>query len=136
MDFHGHIDLNNNEMQKMVLQDEADFPLTPTVGRILFKGKRVWICVEVVAGVPAWVPLTPANNTHVHDQSTASTSWTVTHNLNSVSPLVQVYDLDMNMLVPDEVFPIDNDSLTITFGVAQTGRAVVMFGDPTIYPTG
>lgn len=134
MDFHGHIDLNNNEMQKMVLKSETDFPVTPKVGRVIFKSKRIWICVDI-SGTPAWFPLTALTNTYVHDQEAASASWTVTHNLVTQTPIVQVFSWDgMEMLIPNSIEPTSDNALTITFGTAMAGRAVVMFGNPTVYP--
>jgi hypothetical protein len=122
-------------MQKMSLQEETNFPAIPVVGRVIFKDKKVWICVEVVMGVPAWVPLTSANNTFIHDQASSSSSWTITHNLNTVSPLVQVYDDSGSMIIPGEVIPTSNNVITITFTTAITGRAVIMFGDINVYPS-
>jgi hypothetical protein len=135
MKSYGDIDLNNNQMQRMALQEEANLPNPPVVGRIAYTGKRVWICAEITLGVPAWIPLTGTTNSYTHDQTTASSSWTVVHNLNAGNPLVQVYDNTGNMLIPNSVVPINNNSLTITFGTSITGRAVIMFGDTTVYPT-
>lgn len=134
MDFHGHITLNNNEMQRMVLQVETDFPTTPVAGRIAFKGSKVWICVEIEPGVLAWVPLTPISSTYVHDQESASASWTVTHNLNTTTPIVQVFDpTDMSQVIPETVEPSSVNALTLTFGTAVAGRAVVVFGNQNIF---
>ena len=69
MDVHGHINLLNNEMQQFVMQTEVDFPTSPTVGRLIFRQKRVYICVEIATGVPVWVPLTNEIDTYLHDQS-------------------------------------------------------------------
>jgi hypothetical protein len=134
MKSYGDLDFNNNQMQRMALQEELTFPNPPVVGRIAYVGKRVWICVEVVSNVPAWVPLTSMNNTAIHDQETASATWTVVHNLNTGSPLVQVYDTTGNMLIPGEITPTDNNTVSISFGSPETGRVVVMFGDTTVYP--
>lgn len=131
MDFHGNINLLNNEMQKMVWQQEATFPETPIVGRIAFVQKKAWICVEILSGLPVWVQLTNEIDTYVHRQDTAALTWTVTHNLNTVNPVVQIYDDEHKMIIPDRVEPIDNNSVLITLAVANTGTAVVMYGDIT-----
>lgn len=135
MKSYGHINMNNNQVQKMALQEELNFPSPPVTGRVVFKDKRVWICVEIVADVPAWVPLTGMNNTKIHEQSSAATTWTITHNLNTTSPLVQVYDNSGNMLIPNSIIPTSNNIVEINFGNAMTGRAVFMFGDISVYPT-
>lgn len=105
---------------------DEDFPTTPVVGTLVFKDKRVYIAAELVTGVPVWVPLTNEITSYHHSQTTASTSWTVTHNLNSGAPLVQIYDELHEVVIPDSIAPSTNNELVVTFGSAQTGIAVVM----------
>ena len=112
-----------------VMNAEAGFPSTASAGRVVFVDKRVWICAELVSGQPIWVPLTNEISAFTHVQSSSSASWTITHNLNATSPLVQVYDASYKMIIPDEVEVVSNNAVTITFGTAITGRAVVMYGD-------
>ena len=131
MKFHGNIDLLNNEMQQMVMQAETNFPDSPTAGRVIFKDKRVYICAEITGGLPVWVPLTNEIDSHMHNQDSSSDTWTVTHNLNTMSPLVQIYDSTHKMVIPDEITVVDNNSVSVTFGTAVIGRAIVMYGDIT-----
>lgn len=112
-----------------VLNMEGTFPSVPTVGRVVFVNKRVWICAEIVSGQPVWVPLTNTIDTYVHTQSSTSTSWTVIHNLNTITPLVQIYDTTHSMVLPDLVTIVDNNTVTVSFGGALAGKAVVMYGD-------
>lgn len=133
MDFYGNINLLDNQMQKMVMQTETSFPDSPKVGRIVFVNKRVFICVEIVTGLPTWVPLTNEINTYIHTQQSASATWTVVHNLNTSTPLVQVYDSStQTTIVPDEITITDNNVVSLSFGVTPfAGRCVVMYGDVT-----
>lgn len=128
MKFHGDINLQDNEMQQMVVQTEVNFPDVPTVGRIVFKDKRVYICVEIVSGIPSWVPLTNELDTYVHVQSTGATTWSVAHNLATTSPIVQIYDFDFKMIIPNEITIIDNNNIEVNLGTSMAGRAVVMYG--------
>lgn len=129
MKHYGHIDLNDNQMQRMVIQAENNFPSTPIAGRIVFKDKRLYICLEIVAGVPAWVPLTNEINMYIHKVTTQSTTWVVTHNLNTTTPMVQLYNQDMQMVLPDLVTVLDNNTLQIDLVYPMIGRAVVMSGE-------
>ena len=131
MDFQGHINLNNNELQQAVVQTEQNFPANPTAGRLVFKDRRVYMCVEVSGGVPAWVPLTNEINTYVHTQETATSVWTVTHNLNTTSPMIQLYDTTNTMFFPQSIDIVSNNQVTITLGTDSAGRAVVMYGSIT-----
>lgn len=108
---------------------DASFPESPVVGTLVFKDKRVYIAAELVVGVPVWVPLTNEINSYVYNESAGSTSWTVTHNLNTGSPLVQIYDEDNAIIIPDSITPSDNNTLVVGFSASQTGLAVIMAGN-------
>lgn len=132
MKFHGDIDLNDNEMQQMVMQLETNFPINPIAGRMVFKGSRLYICLEVVNGLPTWVPLTSEINTFTHAESPASASWTITHNLQTNTPLVQVYEAGTgHQVIPDELTVLDTNTVTVTFNTPVEGRATVMHGNIT-----
>lgn len=128
MDFYGDINLLNNEMQKMVLQSETQFPDTAVVGRIVFKEGRVFICAALNGSLPVWVPLTNKIDTYIHNQVAGSTTWTITHNLNNVNPLIQIYDDNLFLQIPQTVKPLSNNQIQVTFGTAVSGRAVLMLG--------
>lgn len=124
-------DMAFQEASAMIMQSEQNFPETATAGRIIFVDKRVWVCAELITGNPVWIPLTNEIDSFVHIQDAAATTWTVTHNLNTTTPIVQVYDENYKMIIPDGVEPTSNNECTVTLGTAITGRAVVMFGDIT-----
>lgn len=131
MKFYGNVNLQDNELRAAVLQTESNFPSNPTAGRIIFKDKRVYICAEITGGLPVWIPMTNVVNTYVHNQNNAATTWTVTHNLKTSTPFVQVYDLSGVMIIPDTVTTTNNSTVVIEFGALAQGVAVVMFGDIT-----
>lgn len=56
----------------------------------------------------------------------SSTTWTVTHNLNTTNVLVQVYNGSAAQLFPDSITATNVNTVTITFNVAQAGDVVVM----------
>lgn len=118
-----------NQLQNVAFELVANFPAVPVVGQLVFKDKILYICAEITSGLPAWIPLTNEINTYIHAQGEASATWTVSHGLNSTTPLVQVYQAsDGHMVIPGDIVPIDNNNLTISFGVPVDGRAVVMIG--------
>lgn len=127
MKYYGHINLNDNEMQNMVLAVNNSFPANPKVGHVVFVDKRVYIAVELVSGTPTWVPLTNSLDTYEHTNA-ASASWTITHNLNSTMPMVQIYDANRQVIIPDTISIVDANTVTVTFSGAQAGRAVVFHG--------
>jgi hypothetical protein len=131
MKFYGNINLRDNEMQKMVLQTETDFPLDPIVGRVIFRNKRVWSCIENIT--PTWVPLGGQVDTYVHVQDQTDTVWSVEHNLDAAVPVVQIYDDNGNMIIPEDVEIIDENNVVVTLNEGHTGIAVVMFGNTDKY---
>lgn len=57
----------------------------------------------------------------------AAVTWTVTHNLNTADVTVDVYDANTPRvaIIPDAIAITDVNTVTITFNVAQAGRAVI-----------
>jgi len=49
--------------------------------------------------------------------------------MNTTIPLIQVYDEEGEMLIPESATPLDNNNMTITFNTAVAGTAIVLFGD-------
>lgn len=128
MKFYGDITLNQNEIQQAVLPTEYDWPVSPKVGQILFKDKVVYICVQISGGLPVWVPLTREVEMYVHIQDVAAATWNITHDLNTAFVLVQVYDGNSMMVVPNNVTINSASTVQIDFGVPAAGRAVILSG--------
>jgi len=59
--------------------------------------------------------------TYTHNQSSASNSWSITHNLGKF-PSISVVDSGLNV-VQGEVIYTDNNSLTINFTASFSGKA-------------
>jgi hypothetical protein len=72
--------------------------------------------------------------TYVHTQSSASTTWTVTHNLGERYPAIVVFDSSGNVIIPTNISAQSTSTLVVTFSSAQTGKvsATVGGGLPTI----
>ena len=59
-----------------------------------------------------------------HDQTSSSTTWTITHNLNTSAPVVDCW-VGGDKIMPLTVTATDANTVTITFSTAQTGVAYV-----------
>lgn len=66
--------------------------------------------------------------TYIHTQSSASTTWTVTHNLGEKYPAIIVFDSSDNVIVPGTITAINDTSFTVTFPSAQTGKVSATVG--------
>jgi hypothetical protein len=128
MDFYGHINLRENEMQRMAFGAETDFPVTPIVGRMVFKDLVLYMCVALNGINPIWIPLNSINTYH-HTQSTVSTTWTIVHSLSSTTPAVNVYTTLNSKIIPDSIVSTDANTTVITFSTAIAGKAIVKKGD-------
>ena len=61
-------------------------------------------------------------------QAIGTSSWTVNHNLNTFTPLVDVYDSSYNQLIPAGVSSISSNTTQITFSTEQAGYAIISKG--------
>ena len=67
-------------------------------------------------------------STVTHTQLTASTTWSFTHNLNTQTPLLQVYNLGYEQIIPNEIVSINTFTSEIRFDYSQSGYAVASTG--------
>jgi hypothetical protein len=68
-------------------------------------------------------------------QSSAATTWSFTHNLNTRNPIVQVYDTDYKQIIPNDIVGTGVNTAEIRFDYAQAGY-VVMSNGGGLYVTG
>ena len=61
-------------------------------------------------------------------QPTGSTTWNIVHNLNTFTPLVDVYDSVYNQLIPAGVTSVDANTTQISFSTSQSGYAILSKG--------
>jgi hypothetical protein len=59
---------------------------------------------------------------------TNSSTWVVTHNLNTVNPIAQVYDNSDYQIIPQTLRITDANTITITFPTQESGYVVVAKG--------
>lgn len=60
---------------------------------------------------------------------TEQTTWTVEHNLNSENVIIQAFDENKYVLLPNTMRIVDANTVELTFNTAQTGVARVIFLD-------
>lgn len=129
MEVHGTLDLKENDILHAVFGIETNFPTDPRPGRFMMKDKNLYVCVEISGGIPVWVPLTTHLNLLKYTQSTTALEWTITHNLNCNFPLVQVYDNDGNVIIPDNINAGTFNQVTVSFNVPTAGVAIIQRGE-------
>jgi hypothetical protein len=137
MKFYGHANLQQNELQQAVIPIEVAFPVSPKVGRLAFVNTILYICVSIANGLPVWVPLTRELTLYTHSQGTVSDTWSIVHNLNTVSVQVQVFDNSDSVMIPDQITVTGPNTATVTFSSPIMGRAIVLTGhnDGSVKPT-
>ena len=74
-------------------------------------------------------------NTTQFTQNTPTASWIIPHTLRTQSPMVQVYDLSYNQIIPNAIIGVDNGTLKIEFLIPTTGYAMISNGGG-LNPTG
>lgn len=120
-----------------------NFPNSPQVNDVFTVGERSWkwtgiawdalVTLEVVGPTGPAGPQGPAGAdgltgaevvatvSYVHNQLSASSSWTVVHNL-GFYPNVSAYD-SADTMVEGEIIHNDNTTLTINFSASFSGKA-------------
>lgn len=92
-------------------------------GRILYNNtdEKLWI-----GGSSDWVSLVPSIDTYEHDQTTASSTWNVNHNLGERICHVMVVNSNYEKVIPDDITFTDNNNLTIVFdSLTISGKAKI-----------
>jgi len=130
MKFYGDAHLQQNYLREAVIPLDENFPVSPKVGQLVFTNKILYICVQIVSGLPYWVPLTQTITSYTHYQNTGAATWNITHNLNTPSISVTVYDTLNRVVVPSETTVVDANHVTIDFGTSFQGSAVILSGFP------
>lgn len=128
MDIHGDINLRQNKLVNAVFESVVNFPAQPKAGQVVFKDKILYVCTEMVGGLPVWVPTIKPLEMVKHVQSTTAAEWVIPHNLNMNSVFVQVYDATGSWVIPDYISTSSVNSVTIGFNTPLAGTAIIMRG--------
>lgn len=106
----------------------TQLPTTASVGEFIYLLGKTYVCID--AGPPAvWAETTNIDDIYIHTQGTAADPWTISHDLGTSDVVVQVYDVSNNVIIPNEITITDSNTVTIDFGAATTGKAVIVTGD-------
>lgn len=137
MKFYGEAHLQQNFLRDAAIPLDTSFPPVPVVGQLVFTNKILYICVEIVDGLPYWVPLTNQITSYTHYNGTATNVWTINHNLNTSSLSVTVYDIHNRVVIPGEIQVVSPSQVQIIFAAPFSGSAVLIGGtqEGTVAPT-
>jgi hypothetical protein len=91
-----------------------------TEGQIIMniEGTLQAVLLEDVAG---------STDAYVHLQEAASSTWEIEHNTNTELFVINVFEADGTVIVPDSITVIDADNVTVSFGTyPASGKAVLV----------
>jgi len=63
-----------------------------------------------------------------HSQTVAATTWTVSHNFDYQYVNIDVYDGNDQIVIPTSITATDSNTVTLTFGSAVSGNAIISTG--------
>ena len=63
-----------------------------------------------------------------YHQTASAVTWSISHNLNTYTPIIQVYDDSYNQIIPASISGSSVNTVQITFSTAETGYAVLTTG--------
>lgn len=124
----GMLDLAGGGLANFSFDTQTEWPENPKPGMAVFIDKRLMLCLSMDNDLPVWIPLTQQLTMHTHNQTAASSRWEIAHNLNAGTPLVQVYDADGEIIVPDSIKMVDANNTVILFPSPIAGTAVLIVG--------
>lgn len=127
MRINGNLDLMGNTLKNFGIEPVETWPAEPKPGTFIFKGSRIFICLEVQDGVPVWLPMSTDLQMYIHDQFVAATVWEIDHTLQTAGCIVQVLSGDNKAIQVDEIDFLFNHA-TIKFAMPQAGRAILIMG--------
>ena len=67
--------------------------------------------------------------------ATSSNTWIIGHNLDTLTPLVNVYDSSNHQIIPSEIIALDANTVEIDFSVPRIGCAIISKGSGVSAPT-
>ena len=118
-DLTGAVDVASPASGFIVIQDSADAsPLLWSVNTLGLSG--LWSLPA--NGFPSTIVRSFAAT------FSAATTWTISHNISTADIVIACYDASSprKFLIPDDITLTDVNTVTVSFNVAQAGRAVVM----------
>jgi hypothetical protein len=76
-----------------------------------------------------------STSSYLHAQASASNLWSVSHSLNYDYPNITVYDLDKNVIIPQEIQSTSTSSIRIIFPSPERGYAFLSIGSDAPIPS-
>ena len=73
---------------------------------------------------------------YLHAQTSANTTWTISHNFDYQYVNVDVYDSNDQIVIPTSITATDTNTITLTFGSAISGNAIISTGGQAITERG
>lgn len=103
----------------------SQFPTSPEEGMLVLRDDGLLYIYTTVEATPTWRPLNVQTKSYVHTQESASTSWSINHNLDSQDIIYFIYDGSSDRHEPATQTFNDVDNMTVTFTEAISGKAVI-----------
>lgn len=126
MDVQGNLNLNQNQIQNAAFELLTSFPLTPVNGELAFVVNKLYMYIEF-ASSNVWIPMSVEVDSILHSESVAALSWVVdTSSFSNNDIVINIYDENDKKIIPDDIDTNTADQVTVTFSVAQAGKAILM----------
>lgn len=116
-----------SNISNLTVASGTSFPSNANVAELFYRTDESKLYVH---NGTTWVELSVSPvTTYKHTQLSASTSWTIIHNLNSIDILYNIYvDIGENIykpILPDDFDFTDSNTITVTFSSPQSGYVII-----------
>lgn len=127
MEIYGDLNMNQGEIIDAAVKVESTFPTTPVNGQIAFIVNKLYMALETSPSVFSWIPISNELDALVYTQGAAALSWVIdTSSFDDNNITVTIYDENDKQIIPDDIDVGTADQVTVTFSVAQDGKAVLV----------
>lgn len=103
--------------------DSASFALTSSLSYQAVSSSYAGYAVSSSYAVTSSYASTVGVN---FQQISPASTWVITHNLGNQHPLVQVYDTNHDVLIPQTINGLNTNTVVVTFSVSLAGYARVV----------
>ena len=121
----GKMTVAGASIQEGGLLPMSSFPALVPLGTVVNVSGILYKCTNNVGGKSVYENLDARPVKYEHTQNVNSTTWTIVHNLNTLTPIIQCFN-GTSLLAYSSAFVTNANTVTVTFSRKNTGTALVV----------
>lgn len=119
----GRLDLAGNSILDLVFGTTSK--IVERTGLMKLVGNQLQMCIVMADGMAIWVPMYVLKS-YSHTQVNSASQWTITHNLNTNTPIAFACLSDNSKLVIASTQVLSANKVALNFARSYSGKAVIV----------